>query len=37
MECCLVSYYVGGSQKGKAAGKVAYQIFDTILEAGSNV
>ena len=37
MECCVVSYYIGGSQKGKAAGKVAYRIFDTILEAGNEV
>ena len=35
MECCILSYYVGGTQTGKASGKVAYQIYDTILEADS--
>ena len=35
MECCIFSYYVGGRDKGKATGKVAYQIYDTILETAN--
>ena len=35
MECCIMSYYVGGSEQGKTTGRVAYKIYDTILEPGT--
>jgi hypothetical protein len=35
LECCIMSYYVGGRDTGQSSGRIAYKIYDTVLEPGA--